>query len=163
VSGGTRTNVALAATGATATASSTHSPGYAASGAINGDRTGSGWGHGGGWNDGTPYSWPDWLEIDFAAAQSIDEVDVFSVQDNYISPVAPTSTQTFTLYGLQDFQVQYWDGAAWTTVPNGSISGNNLVWRTITFPVVTTSKIRIWVTAALNTWTRIAEVEAYTP
>jgi hypothetical protein len=77
--------------------------------------------------------------------------------------VTPTAGQTFTLYGLQNFQVQYWDGAAWQLVPGGTVTGNNLVWYTVSFPAVTTTKIRIWVTAALNTWTRITEVEAYTP
>ena len=47
-------------------------------GAINGDRRGQPWGAGGGWNDGTPNTWPDWLEIDFSGAQTIDEIDVFT-------------------------------------------------------------------------------------
>ena len=50
------------------------------------------WGAGGGWNDGTPNSWPDWLEVDFSGAQTIGEIDVFSVQDNFLSPSAPTPT-----------------------------------------------------------------------
>ncbi|HET9831687.1 MAG TPA: S8 family serine peptidase, partial [Vicinamibacterales bacterium] len=81
------TNVALAKNGATALASSTYSSGYDASGAINGDRKGASWGSGGGWNDGTANAWPDWLEVDFAGAKTINEVDVFSVQDNYTAPV----------------------------------------------------------------------------
>jgi hypothetical protein len=155
-------NVALAANGGTATASSTVGSGYSPSGAINGDRTGINWGAGGGWNDGTPGAFPDWLEVDFSGAKTISEIDVFSVQDNYQSPVAPTSTMTFSLYGLVDFQLQYWDGTQWLTVPGGTVSGNNLVWRKVTFAALTTSKIRVWVTNALNTWSRITEVEAYT-
>ena len=46
-------NVALAASGGVATASSTYSPKYPAAGAISGDRRGY-WGNGGGWNDGAP-------------------------------------------------------------------------------------------------------------
>jgi hypothetical protein len=82
-----RTNVALAAIGATAIGSSTWSTGFGASGAINGDRSGQLFGFGGGWSDGTQGVWPDWLEVDFAGLQTIDEVDVFTVQDNYTSPV----------------------------------------------------------------------------
>ena len=41
---------------------------------------------------------------------------------------------TFSLYGLQDFAVQTWDGNAWITVPSGSVTGNTLVWRTVTLP-----------------------------
>ncbi len=107
---GGRTNVALAGNGGVASASSVFGPGYAPLGAINGDRTGANWGASGGWNDGTANSWPDWLEVDFSGSQTINEVDVFSVQDNYASPVAPTPTMTFTQYGLQNFEVQYLDG-----------------------------------------------------
>ena len=149
-------NVALASNGATALASSTYSSGYAPAGTINGDRKGLSWGAGGGWNDATSGTFPDWLEIDFNGAKTINEVDVFSVQDNYQAPSEPTPTMTFSLYGLTNFQVQYWDGAQWLTVPGGSISGNALVWRQITFAALTTSRVRIWITGALNTWSRIA-------
>ena len=56
--------MALAANGGVASASSIHNnnPGqYGPAGAINGDRRGTNWGGGGGWNDATPNSWPDWL------------------------------------------------------------------------------------------------------
>jgi len=162
VTSGNRVNVAAATNGATALASSTYDSGYAASGAINGDRKGSSWGNGGGWNDGTPNSFPDWLEVDFAGSQTINEVDVFSVQDNYQAPVEPTPAQTFSYYGLTDFQVQYWTGAAWATVPGGTVSGNTLVWSRVAFAPLTTTRIRILITNALNTWSRVTEVEAYT-
>jgi hypothetical protein len=68
---------------------------------------------------------------------------------------------TFTAYGLTDFIVQYWDGAQWAAVPGGVVSGNTLVWRQITFASLTTSKIRIYITGAVNTWSRITEVEAW--
>ena len=129
-------------------------------GAINGDRRGQPWGAGAGWNDGTPDAWPDSLEVSFAGVQTVDEVDVFSVQDNYAAPSEPTAGMTFTPYGLRNFEVQYWSGTAWIPVPGGVISNNTLVWRQLTFAPVTTSKIRIWVTAGLNSWSRIAEVEA---
>ena len=79
----------------------------------------------------------------FNGAQTINEIDVFSVQDSYLSPVTPTETMTFTLYGLTAFDVQYLDGVNWVTVPGGNISGNNNVWRKLTFAPVTTPKIRI--------------------
>ena len=84
---------------------------------------------GGGWNDATPNAWPDWLEVDFAGAKTIDEVDVFSLQDNYTAPVDPTPALTFSRFGLTDFTVQYWDGTQWAAVPGGVVSGNTLVWR----------------------------------
>jgi microcystin-dependent protein len=156
-----RTNVALAANGATAVASSTYTTGFEASGAINGDRKGQPWGNGGGWADATPGAWPDWLEVDFAGAKTIDELDVFSVQDNYTAPVEPTSGMTFTRYGLTAFSAEYWNGTQWLAVPGGIVSGNTLVWRQVTFAPLTTTKIRVLITGTGDSWSRVTEVEAY--
>ena len=57
--------------------------------------------------------------------------------------------QSFTLYGLSAYEVQYWTGSAWATVPGGGVTGNNKVWRKVTFPAVTTAKIRVVVNAGL--------------
>jgi subtilisin family serine protease len=154
-----QTNVALAANGGVATASSTHSSGFAAAGAINGDRRGQVWGAGGGWNDATPNAFPDWLEVNFNGPKSINEVSVFSVQDNYTAPVEPTPSQIFALYGLRDFEVQYSTGGAWVTVPGGAVTNNTLVWRRIMFPALTATKVRVLITNALDTWSRVTELE----
>jgi len=155
-------NVASAANGGTATSSSSYNSGYLPTGAINGDRKGANWGAGGGWNDATLNTYPDWLEVDFNGVKTINEVDIFTVQDNFQSPSEPTATMTFSLYGLTDFQVQFWTGTQWLTVPGGNISGNTLVWRHVTFGALSTSAIRVLVTGALNGYSRITEVEAYT-
>ena len=156
-----RVNVAAAANGATALASSTYDGGSAPNGAINGDRKGLPWGAGGGWNDGTRNTFPDWLEVDFNGTKTIDEIDVFTLQDNYTTPSDPTPTMSFSLYGLTDFQVEYWTGTQWLAVPGGTVSGNRLVWRQINFSPLATSGIRVWITGALNAWSRVAEIEAY--
>jgi hypothetical protein len=155
-------NVAAAASGATASASSTYSASFPASSAIDGDRAGNGWGAGtGGWNDASADSFPDWLEVDFAATSNISEIDVFTVQDTYGAPSTPTSDMTFTQWGIKDFQVQYWTGSAWQTVPEGSVTNNNLVWKQFTFTTVSTQKIRVNVTNALQSYSRVTEIEAY--
>jgi subtilisin family serine protease len=156
-----RVNVALARNGATALASSSYSSSYDVTGAINGDRTGDSWGSGGGWNDGTPNAFPDWLEIDFAGVKTIDQIDVFTVQDTYWAPSEPTSTMTFTLYGIRDFEVQYWTGTDWLAITGGSVSGNALVWRQFVFDAISTSRIRVLVISTPDAWSRITEVEAY--
>jgi hypothetical protein len=156
-----RVNVAAAAMGARASASSTISPAFPPGGAIDGDVAGRLWGAGGGWNDATPEQFPDWLRIDFSSAKTIDRVDVFSVQDNYNSPGTPTPTMTFSLFGLRDFDVQYWTGTAWQTVTGGAVSGNEFIARQVTFEAVTTSAIRILVRHAHGTFSRIAEVQAF--
>jgi hypothetical protein len=153
--------VALASNGGVASASSTYSAGYAASGAIDGRRSGAGWGVSGGWNDGTRRTFPDWLQVAFNGTKTIDHVVVYSLQDNYQNPVEPTDAMTFSLYGLTAFQVQGWNGSAWVTL--GSVSGNNLVKRTVAFSPFTTDRVRINVTGSKDgNWSRIAEVEAWT-
>ena len=156
--GAPRQDVAAAANGGTATASETHSAPYAASGAINGDR--KLYLNNNAWANSTA-TFPQWLQVDFNGSKVIDELDIFSIQDNPSSPSEPTPTMTFGLYGLTTFQAQYWNGSAWVTVPNGNISGNNLVWKQITFAAVTTSKIRIWITGSSDGYSRLAEVEAW--
>ncbi|HEV3468627.1 MAG TPA: hypothetical protein VG148_04855, partial [Pyrinomonadaceae bacterium] len=159
------TNHALASNGATAAASSVFDSTRLPIGAINGDRRGLHWGSdpatGSGWTDGTQNVYPDWLEITFSGAKSLTEISVFTLQDNYPSPAEPTLTMTFTKFGIQDFDVQYWTGSAWATVPGGAITGNNKVWRKVTFPALTTTKIRVLVKKALAGNSRIVEVEAY--
>ena len=155
-----RANVALAANGGIASASS-ESAGelYAAALAIDGIRA---WGNTGAWRDGTVNAFPDWLQVDFNSPKTIGEIDIYSVRDNFTSTAEPTDAETFTLYGITDFEVQYWDGSNWVTVPNGNITNNNKVIARVTFPPVTTSRIRILVHNGLGGHSRIVEVEAWT-
>jgi PKD repeat protein len=156
-------NVALAANGGVASASSTYSSSYPAAGANNGDRKGTNWASGGGWNDATASTFPDWLQITFPSAQTIGEIDVFTVQDNYSNPINPSLATTFSAYGITAFEVQYWTGSAWAAVPGGIVTGNNKVWRQFTFPAISTDRIRVLVTGALYNYSRITEIEAWTP
>ncbi len=64
-------------------------------------------------------------------SKTIDHVVVYTVQDNYTSPIEPTDVLTFTKYGVMDFTVQGWNGSAWVTL--GTVTGNNLVKRTVNF------------------------------
>jgi subtilisin family serine protease len=157
-----RINVALPVNGGSAVGSSTLNSGFPASATINGDRKGIGWSQGGGWNDGTLNVWPDWLEVRFNGQKTIDEIDVFTLQDNYSAPIDPTPTLTFTKYGLRDFTLEYWTGTAWQPIPGASVSGNNLVWRQFVFTPITTSKIRLFITQATDRYSRVTEVEVYT-
>ena len=156
-----RVNLALATNGGVLTASSTYSAAYPPGGANDGDRRGTRWGSGGGWNDLTANTWPDWLQLDMGSVQSVAEINVFSIQDNYASPVEPTEDLTFSLYGLKSFEVQFWTGSAWQTLPGGSVTGNNRVWRRFTFAPVLTSGLRVLVLDAAGSYSRMAELEAY--
>ncbi|MGH9969217.1 MAG: hypothetical protein ACREBG_15650 [Pyrinomonadaceae bacterium] len=150
-------NVALAANGANASASSTFGA-QAPAHAINGDRKGlsSAW-----WADNTSSVYPDWIQVDFAGTKTINEIDVFGLQQNPSNPVEPTLTMTSS-YALTNFEVQYWTGTAWAAVPGGAVIGNDKVWRKFTFAALTTSKIRVFVTnVAGDNRSQVVELEAY--
>jgi hypothetical protein len=154
-------NVASRNSGGVASASSTFSAQLTPSAAINGDRRGVGWTTDDGWKDATQNSYPDSLQVAFAKPEAIERIDVFTLQDDYTPAVEPTPAMTFTRYGITAFQVQTWNGSSWVTVPGGSVTGNNRVWRTFTFPAITTDRIRVLVTDALAGYSRIVEVEAW--
>ncbi len=160
-----RTNVALQANGGVATASSYYNTvTYPVAAVNNGDRKGGSLGGGGVWSDATNNLYPDWVQITFNGQKTIDEVDLFSLQDLPAASVEPTPTLTFTKYGINAFDVQYWDGTTWLSATNSGITGNNLVWRKVSFSAVTTDRIRLVVTSSLGAplrYSRIVEIEAY--
>ena len=156
------TNVALRSNGGVASASSTYSAAFAVAGVNNGDRRGIGWGAGsGGWADATANIYPDWLQVTFNGAKTINRIDVFTVQDNYQTPSDPTPSMTFSKYGITAFEVQTWNGVGWVTVPGGAVSGNNKVWRSFNFGDITTDRVRVLIGGALASYARITELEAW--
>jgi len=158
----TPSNVALASNGSTAVASTTANTRFPAASAINGDRTGNNWGNNtGGWNDGTRGVYPDSLEVDFPTSEVIDKINVITLQNNWTTAGEPDLTTPATGEGILDFDVQYWNGTAWVTVPGGSVTGNDKAWRQFLFTAVTTTKIRVVVNNSRNNYSRIVELEAY--
>ncbi|MEK6288882.1 MAG: RHS repeat-associated core domain-containing protein [Acidobacteriota bacterium] len=93
--------------------------------------------------------------------QNDHEIDVFTLQDNFSNPQEPTEQMTFSLYGVTEYQVQYWNGSSWQTVSGGSVTANNKVWRKFRFSDITTSKIRVYVTNAAEAHSHVTEIEAY--
>jgi hypothetical protein len=73
--------------------------------------------------------------------------------------VEPSDSLTFVNFGVANFTVEQWNGSAWVTV--GTVTGNNLVKRTVTFAPVATSAIRVVITNALSGVSRLVEVEAW--
>jgi hypothetical protein len=150
-----RKNHALASNGSFAVGSTELNP---ASNAINGSRV---WAVGGAWKDSTPSTYPDSLEVSFGGSRSIDEIDVFAVMDDFNSTTPPDLTTTTSAFSLVSFDVQYWNGSSWVTVPGGAVAGNNKAWVKLTFPAVTTTKIRVVVNNAADGYSRIVELEAW--
>jgi len=66
---------------------------------------------------------------------------------------------TFTHYGLRDYTVQGWNGSSWVNL--ATVTGNNLVKRSVTFAAFTTDRIRISVSNSLMEYSRITEIEAW--
>jgi hypothetical protein len=66
------------------------------------------------------------------------------------------------LYGITDFEVQYWNGSSWTTVQNGKVANNNKVLTKIVFPALTTNRIRVVINSGQAGYSRLVEVEAWT-
>ena len=155
----TSMNVAAAANGGTVSASSVYGSAFPVAAINDGDRSGSTWGNGGGWADSTYGVFPDWVQINFSGSKTIDRVVVYTLRDGYGSALDPSDTETFNSYGIVDFTVQVWNGANWITV--ASVTGNNLVKRTVTFSPTSTDRIRVNVTNALLGSSRIVELEAW--
>jgi hypothetical protein len=154
-------NVAAAGMGATASASSTYNAGTPVASLVDGNRRGNVWASGGGWSSAAnpTLANPQWVQVNLNGSRRIQEIVVTTLQDNYAAPIEPTTATTFTTYGIRDFAVQYWSGSGW--VAAGSITGNNKVVRRFTFAPVQTTAVRVLVTAALQNFARIVEVEAY--
>ncbi len=155
------TNVALTSAGGVASASSIYDLNYPPAAMIDNERAGVNAGHGGMWADSTMDTYPDWAQVNFSGMKTINRVVVYTLQDNYQNAGEPSDTTTFSVYGIVDFNVQVWDGSSWITV--GTVTGNNLVKRTVTFAQFTTDRIRINVTKALSTFSRIVEIQAWVP
>lgn len=155
-----RINVAAAANGGTASASSTQDN-YTPDAVINGDRKGVNLTSGGGWRDDTADVFPDWIEVEFSAVMNIDEINVFTQQDQWWNPIEPTETTSFFNNGITVFDVQYWNGLLWVTVPNGSVTNNTKVWRRFTFTAVTTDRVRVLIHDGRAQFSTLIEVEAF--
>ncbi len=157
-------NYALTALGAVPSASSTFTDrNYSVTGAFDGEITGANWEAGGGWNDSTRSVWPDNLDVAFSGgAKTISEIRVYTLQNNFRSPVSPDENTDASLYGILDFQVQTWNGAAWETLSGGNISGNTKALRVITLGTpITTTKVRVLITNGRVYYSRIVELECY--
>ncbi|MFD0693580.1 discoidin domain-containing protein [Paenibacillus sp. GCM10027628] len=101
--------------------------------------------------DGNPHtSWSpnalndQWVEINFATETTLNQVVIKELRNN-------------TTFGIANYSLQYWDGSAYVNLTKGYTVGD---WKTINFPDITTSKIRLSILSA-NRLPVIGEIEAY--
>lgn len=157
-------NMALESEGATAIASSTSGPAQASGtytpiSLLDGDRRGVNWSNNNGWRCATANQYPDWVEVHFDAPKRIQEIDVFTLKDDYQNPAQPTLAETFSILGITDFELHYWNGSSWIFLAGRS--QNNKVWSQFVFTPIVTEKIRLWITGALASYSRVVEIEAW--
>ena len=132
----------------------------------------------------TSYTWPSdnaWNALD--GKVWFNEVPENTRWTNYSSPNAqdyygvdfgaPTSVTDIRWYGYDDgggvkpaaaYRLQYWDGAAWQEVPDqvrdsASPVGNGL--NRITFPALTTSRVRLLFTDPPGAFVGVTEFQAW--
>lgn len=115
------TNVALARNGATASAYSVYHASYAASYA----------------NDGIRHAESIWMQATFSSAETINTVNLIGLGND-----AEPTLASICISCNRDFDVEYWDGTGWATVPGGKIRDNDKVWVQITFPDIVTDRVR---------------------
>ena len=99
------------------------------------------------WTNDVTAQMPQWLELDFQARKTFRTVELY----------------TSGGYALKDFQIQCWDGEKWLAAGN-RVSGNTEPHRTIVFPPVTASKLRVMCysgPAHQTMFARINEIEVY--
>ncbi len=152
--GASAANVALASSGSTVSATSTIDPvAFPVASVIDGSTSSTLWGSGGGWNDGTVADFTnDRLEVSFGQSRTIDKVSVYTLD----SATFPASS-----YGIRDFNLEYWTGTAWAALGT-AVTGNTSGSQTLTFPAVTTTKIRLNVTGANDgQYSRVVELQAF--
>jgi hypothetical protein len=153
-------NWALAARGGRATASSQDAPAYPASGAIDGVRDDSGWGADHGWASGAGTSLPQWLQVDFAQPRTLTQFIVITYQRE-------NSTDTATKWGIQNYEIQAWDGRSnrWKTVLTETRDRPAKVRAHALPQAIRTEKVRLLVTrvAPFDGRPRLLQFEAWGP
>jgi hypothetical protein len=82
------------------------------------------------------------------------------LQNDYRNPVEPDASTPADVYGILDFDVQYWNGSQWVTVPGGSVTGNDKAMRVFALPSIATTKVRVVVNNGRAHFSRIVEIEA---
>lgn len=155
------TNWASAASGGTVAASSSYSANFPASAAIDGVRTAPNWGAGSGtgrgWNDLTNTS-AEWIESTLSGAKTIKTFNIFFIPSDVTGTTLPTVNTTVSSYASNNFQIQYWDGAAWQTLV--SVTTNDKQWYQFTHAGVLLTKWRVLFGAPNHGSHRVAEIEA---
>ena len=152
-------NVALSSFETTATASTTYSSDYNVGSVNNGDTSSDGWGNpGGGWMDGIPNSWSDYVTLTFDRIRTLHRVIIYTL-DSTSNPADE--------YGIKDYQLQYLTSGGdpdndddWETYT--TITDNTRGTMTHYLSSISTEAVRLKISDSNDgQYSRIIEFEAY--
>ncbi|MDO8211072.1 glycosyl hydrolase [Conexibacter sp. CPCC 206217] len=107
------------------------------------------WNRGEAWNDGTAGVFPDTVTVAFGDAAPVSRVRVWTLD----TPEDPAA-----VFGVRDFDVQLQVDGVWRTV--GQVRGNRAALAELSFPRVNASGLRVVVSAAPESYSRLVELEA---
>jgi hypothetical protein len=111
-----------------------------------------------GWNDGTPNVFPDWYEMQWASAKSIQTVTVAGLGGTQPGNWKVGTTTEDAPYAIRDYTVEAWNGTAWNVV--ATITGNIKGATTHNFatPVIA-QRLRVSITAStFDGWSRLTQL-----
>ena len=94
------------------------------------------------WRDRTPKKVPDWIELRFDKPVTAGRAVVYPALDS-----------------LRDYEIQVWKDGNWKTV--GSVKNASGKSQTVTFPQVSTDRIRLYITANNGPDSALYELEIY--
>ena len=94
------------------------------------------------WRDRTPKKVPDWIELRFDKPVTAGRAVIYPALDS-----------------LRDYEIQVWQDGNWKTV--GSVKNASGKSQTVTFPPVTTNRIRLYITANNGPDSALYELEIY--
>ena len=94
---------------------------------------------------------PGWVELAWDEPQTINAARIVTGQADQIEPKTP----------IMDFVLQYHDGSDWKDVPGTETAGNAEFDWNASFAPLTTTRLRLLVTAAPGDLIRIWEFEVY--
>ena len=90
---------------------------------------------------------PIWIELELARPETLAGLHLYSGQQGKMA--------------LRSFVVQFWKDNAWQDVPSARVSGNSSSALALTFDdtvVVTTQRLRLWITETEDGVARVAEI-----
>lgn len=101
--------------------------------------------------------------VNFKTPQTIQEVDVFTLSNNFLADTIITKTTPANNHGIEDYNVQYTtNGTTWANIPGGTVAGNNLAWNKFNFSAIdNVTAVRLYITKTHDTHALVNELEVY--